>query len=78
MKCAAQQVLRNWLEIFSTYLEIYTLDVEIIMKAELTELNPFCIKRKAIDWTQIISDIDDEAWDNWENYDFRWGNSFLE
>ena len=55
MKCVAEQVLKNWLETISTNLEIYSLDVEVIMEAELNELKHFCIirfkgfKRKAID-----------------------------
>ena len=42
-KCVAEHLLRIWLEILSTYLEIYSLDVEVIMEAELTELNCSCI-----------------------------------
>ena len=42
-KGAAEQILGNWLEIFSTYLEIYSLDVEVIMEVELNELKQFCI-----------------------------------
>ena len=38
MKCVAVQALRNWLEIFSTYLEIDFSDDEVIMEAELNEL----------------------------------------
>ena len=38
MKWVAQQVLRKWPEIFSTFLEIYSLDVEVIMGAEINEL----------------------------------------
>ena len=43
MKCVAQQILGNWLEIFSTYLTIYSVDYGVIMEAELTELNHSCI-----------------------------------
>ena len=40
-KRVAQQVLRNCPEIFSTYLEIYSLVVEVIMGAEMNELKHF-------------------------------------
>ena len=43
MKCVAKQILGNWLEIFLTYLEICFLEIEVIMEAELTELNHFCV-----------------------------------
>ena len=39
----AEQILGNCLETFSTYLEIYSLDVEVIMKVEINELKQFCI-----------------------------------
>ena len=42
-KCVAEQILGNWLETFSTYLESYSLDVEVIMEVELHELKHFCI-----------------------------------
>ena len=42
-KCVAEQILGNWLEIISTYLEIYSLDVEVILEAELNEQKLFCI-----------------------------------
>ena len=42
-KYVAEQILGNCLETFSTYLEIYSLDVEVIMKVELNELKQFCI-----------------------------------
>ena len=42
MKCVAELILGNWLEILSTYMEIYNLDVEVIM-VELNELKHFCI-----------------------------------
>ena len=41
MTCVAKQPLRNWRKIFSTYPEIYTLDDEVIMEAELYELKHF-------------------------------------
>ena len=37
MKCVAEQILGNWLEIFLIYIEIYFLDIEVIMEAELSE-----------------------------------------
>ena len=40
-KCVAEQSLRNWLEIFSTYVEIYSLEVELSMGAEINELKHF-------------------------------------
>ena len=40
-KNAAEQTLGNCLETFSTYLEIYSLDVEVIMDVELNELKHF-------------------------------------
>ena len=40
---AAEQILGNCLETFSTYLEIYSLDVEVIMEVELNVLKQFCI-----------------------------------
>ena len=40
---AAEQILGNCLETFSTYLEIYSLDVEVIIEVELIELKQFCI-----------------------------------
>ena len=43
MKCVAKQSLGNWLEIFSTHLEIYFLDIEVFMEAELNEPKQFCI-----------------------------------
>ena len=33
--------IENWLEIFSTYMEIYSLDVAVNMEAELNELKHF-------------------------------------
>ena len=44
MKCVAEQILGNWLDILSTYIEIYSLDVEVNMEAEVNELKHFCIK----------------------------------
>ena len=41
--CVAEQILRSLLEIFSTYLEICSLDVEVIMEVELNELKNVCI-----------------------------------
>ena len=38
MKCVAEQILRSWLKTFSTYLEVYTLDVEVFMEVEINEL----------------------------------------
>ena len=32
MKCVAEQILGNWLEILSTCIEIYSLEVEILME----------------------------------------------
>ena len=40
-KCVAEQVLGNWLEMFTTNLEIYSLDIEAIMEVELNEPKPF-------------------------------------
>ena len=37
MKCLANQILGKWLEIFSTYLRIYSLDVEVTMEVELNQ-----------------------------------------
>ena len=42
-KCVTEKILANWLEIFLTYLEIYTLDVELIMEVGLNEQKHFCI-----------------------------------
>ena len=42
-KYVAEQILGNCLETFSTYLEIYSLDVEVIMEVELNVLKHFCI-----------------------------------
>ena len=42
-KFVAEQILGNCLETFSTYLEIYSLDVEVIMEVELNVLKQFCI-----------------------------------
>ena len=42
-KYVAEQILGNYLETFSTYLEIYSLDVEVIMEVELNVLKQFCI-----------------------------------
>ena len=39
----AEQILGKCRETFSTYLEIYSLDVEVIMEVELNELKQFCI-----------------------------------
>ena len=37
-KCVAEKILANWLKTFLAYLEIYSLDVEVIMEVELNEL----------------------------------------
>ena len=42
-KCVREKILANWLEIFLTYLEIYSLDVELIKEVELNEQKHFCI-----------------------------------
>ena len=42
-KCVAEKILGNWLETILTYLNIHSLDVEVIMKAELNELKNVCI-----------------------------------
>ena len=40
-KYVAEQILGNCLETFSTYLEIYSLELEVIMEVELNELKHF-------------------------------------
>ena len=42
-KCVAEQTLGNCLETFSTNLEIYSLDDEVIMEVELNELKQICM-----------------------------------
>ena len=42
-KFVAEQILGNCMETFSTHLEIYSLDVEVIMEVELNVLKQFCI-----------------------------------
>ena len=42
-KYVAEQTLGNCLETFSTYLEVYSLNVEIILEVELNDLKQFCI-----------------------------------
>ena len=42
-KYVAEQILGNCLETFSTHLEIFSLDVEVIMEVELNVLKQFCI-----------------------------------
>ena len=42
-KCVAKQILGNWLEIFLTYLEIYSFDVEVFMEVDLNEQKHSCI-----------------------------------
>ena len=42
-KCVTKKILANWLKIFLTYLEIYPLDVELVMEVELNEQKHFCI-----------------------------------
>ena len=42
-KCAAEQILANCMETFSTHLEIFSLDVEVIMEVESNVLKQFCI-----------------------------------
>ena len=42
-KYVAEQILGNLLEIISTYMEIYSLDVEIYLEVELNDLKLFCI-----------------------------------
>ena len=42
-KYVAEQILGNCRETFSTYLEIYSLDVEVIMEVELNVLKQFCV-----------------------------------
>ena len=39
----AEQILGNCLKTFSTYMEMYSLDVEIILEVELNVLKQFCI-----------------------------------
>ena len=34
MKYVPKQILENWLKTFLTYLEIYTLDIEVIMEVK--------------------------------------------
>ena len=41
-KCVGEQVLRIWLEIFSTYMDIYFLDFKIIMESESNEMKNVC------------------------------------
>ena len=43
MKCVAEHILAAWLEIFSIYMEIFFLDVEVIIEAELNEIKHLCI-----------------------------------
>ena len=55
MKCLAEQILGNWLEIISTYLENYSSDAEVKVKAELNELKRLCtIPFKGSKETQLI------------------------
>ena len=42
-KYVAEQILGNCMETFSTHLEIFSLDVEVIMQVELNVLKQFCI-----------------------------------
>ena len=42
-KYVAEQILGNCMETFSTHLEIFSLDVEVIMEVELKVLKQFCI-----------------------------------
>ena len=42
-KYVAEQILGNCMETFSTLLEIFSLDVEVIMEVELNVLKQFCI-----------------------------------
>ena len=42
-KHVAEQILGNCMETFSTHLEIFSLDVEVIMEVELNVLKQFCI-----------------------------------
>ena len=42
-KCVAEQILGKSLEISSTNLEIYSLDVEVILEGEVIEPKQFCI-----------------------------------
>ena len=42
-KYVAEQILGNCMETFSTHLEIFSLDVEVIMEVELNVLKQFCI-----------------------------------
>ena len=42
-KYVAEQILANCMETFSTHLEIFSLDVEVIMEVELNVLKQFCI-----------------------------------
>ena len=41
MRCVAEQILGNLLEILSTNRKTYSLDYEVVMEAELNELNLF-------------------------------------
>ena len=42
-KYVAEQILGNCIETFSTRLEIFSLDVEVVMEVELNVLKQFCI-----------------------------------
>ena len=42
-KYVAEQILGNCMETFSTHLEIFSLDVEVIMEVDLNVLKQFCI-----------------------------------
>ena len=51
-KIVAEQILEKWLEIISIILEIYSLNFEAIMEAELKELKHFCTMPFK-DWKEI-------------------------
>ena len=41
-KYVAEKVLRIWLEIISTYMDIYVLDIDVILESESNEVKNVC------------------------------------
>ena len=83
-KYVAEQILGNCMETFSTHLEIFSLDVEVIMEVELNVLKQFCIipvkgsREKELVEHKKCRTLTIKFGIRGENYHFKQDNSFLE
>ena len=82
-KYVAEQILGNCMETFSTHLEIFSLDVEVIMEVGLNVLKQFCIipvkgsREKELVEHKKMSDVDDQVWDNREKLSLQMRQQFF-